>query len=100
MSESSDDFPARDVTLEVTRYSPGYGVVSAWRDGAVLRVEIGDTPEVTAVISGNAAGLTSLARHLLTLAQADVPVGSHMDFDSYCGWLEEGSAAVRIEIER
>ncbi|WP_446686763.1 Imm32 family immunity protein [Planobispora siamensis] len=58
------------------------------------------TPEQTAVISGNPAGLTSLARHLLTLAQNGVPDGNHFDFDTYSGWLAEDSIALRIEVER
>lgn len=63
-------------------------------------MEIDEVPEKIVVISGNAAGLASLARHLLTLAQSEVPAGSHLDFDSYCGWLEDGSAAIRIEVEK
>lgn len=52
------------------------------------------------VLSGNPAGLTSLARHLLTLANDDVPDGMHFDFDTYAGWLSDGSMALRIEIEK
>lgn len=89
--------PVRDVSVAVTPYDPRRGVVSGWQEGTVLRIEIDDSPEPIAVISGNAEGLASLARHLLTLAQGDVPIGSHMDFDSYCGWLEDGSAAIRVE---
>ncbi|MEV6631635.1 NUDIX domain-containing protein [Actinoplanes sp. NPDC051470] len=63
-------------------------------------VRVWESPEKTVVISGNPAGLVSLARHLLTLAQDTVPDGRHLDFDSYCGWLEGGSAAIRIEIEK
>jgi hypothetical protein len=76
------------------------GIGTWWEEETILRVEILDSPEKTVVISGNAAGLTSLARHLLTLAQASVPDGRHFDFDTYCGWLEEGSAAIRIEVEK
>ncbi|KOX02383.1 hypothetical protein ADK66_30390, partial [Micromonospora sp. NRRL B-16802] len=65
----------------------------------VLRIEVLETTAKTILISGNAAGLTSLARHLLTLAQPSAPAGSHLDFDDYCGWFEEGSFGVRIELE-
>jgi translation initiation factor IF-1 len=99
VTTSNGDEVAREVTVEVTPYDPSRGVVSSWDEDTVLRVELDDSPEPTAVISGNRVGLTSLARHLLTLAQGDTPVGSHLDFDSYCGWFEEGSAAIRIELE-
>ena len=36
---------------------------------------------------------------MLTLAQPGAPAGSHLDFDDYCGWFEEGSFGVRIELE-
>lgn len=96
MNESSG-LPARDVAVAITPYDSRRGVVSEWQEGAILRVEVDDSPELTAVVSGNAAGLASLARHLLTLAQVEVPIGSHVDFDSYCGWLDEGSAGIRVE---
>lgn len=35
------------------------------------------------VISANKAGLVSLARHLLTLAQDDVPFGYHLHLDKF-----------------
>lgn len=89
----------RKVTVEVKPPSPRKGVVSWWDADTILRVELDDNPEPIAVISGNTAGLASLARHLLTLAQDDTPCGSHMDFDTYCGWLEAGSAAIRVELD-
>jgi hypothetical protein len=88
------------VAVEVTVYDPALGVGTWWDDGTVLRAEVWESPEKTVVISGNPAGLVSLARHLLTLAQDAVPDGRHLDFDTYCGWLEEGSAAIRIEVEK
>ncbi|SBT38680.1 Imm32 family immunity protein [Micromonospora narathiwatensis] len=88
------------VTIDVLTYDPAHGVGTWWDDETVLRAEVWDAPERTVVISGNRAGLRSLARHLLTLAQDAVPDGRHLDFDTYCGWLEEGSAAIRIEVEK
>ncbi|MGW0433766.1 Imm32 family immunity protein [Micromonospora sp. NPDC003197] len=74
-------------------------MISDWDEDTVLRIEVLETPAKTILISGSAAGLTSLARHLLTLAQPSVPAASHLDFDEYCGWFEEGSFGVRIELE-
>jgi hypothetical protein len=94
------DRPRSAVTLEVTTYDAALGVRTWWDDDAVLRAEVWESPEKTVVISGNPAGLVSLARHLLTLAQDAVPNGRHFDFDTYCGWLADGSAAIRIEVEK
>ncbi|BCJ73713.1 hypothetical protein CS0771_32570 [Catellatospora sp. IY07-71] len=94
------DRPRSTVTVEIQTYDPALGVGTWWDDDTVLRAEVWESPEQTVVISGNPAGLVSLARHLLSLAQEAVPDGRHFDFDTYCGWLEEGSAAIRIEVEK
>ena len=91
--------PKESVVVGVIPYDPRRGLISDWDDGTVLRIEVLETTAKTILISGNAAGLTSLARHLLTLAQPSAPAGSHLDFDDYCGWFEEGSFGVRIELE-
>jgi hypothetical protein len=95
-----DDRSTVPVTVDVTPYDPRFGVGTEWDAETVLRAEVWEAPERTVVISGNPAGLRSLARHLLTLAQTSVPDGGHLDFDTYCGWLDEGSAALRIEVEK
>lgn len=92
--------PTTPITVDAIPYDPAHGVATWWDDETILRAEVWDAPERTVVISGNPAGLRSLARHLLTLAQNGVPDGRHFDFDSYCGWLEEGSTALRIEVEK
>lgn len=48
------------------------------------------------LISANNEGLLSLANHLLTLAQKEVPIGSHIHLDEYNS-LEEGSIDLIIE---
>ena len=88
------------VTVNIASYGPNFGVRTWWEDGAALRAEVWDEPERTVVISGNSAGLRSLARHLLTLAQRQVPDGRHLDFDSYGGSLSEDSLAIRLEVEK
>src|SRR5262245_13587099 len=92
--------PTSQVTVDVMDYNAALGVGTWWDEGTLLRTEELELPEKTIVISGNAAGLRSLARHLLTLAQSEVPDGQHLDFDTYCGWLEAGSAAIRIELDK
>lgn len=48
------------------------------------------------IISANKAGLISLAKQMLSLAQDAVPVGYHMHYDEYNS-LEEGSVELIIE---
>ncbi|MEE1821963.1 hypothetical protein [Streptomyces sp. BE20] len=64
-----------DYVIEVPERHPEKGIRLVWDDGFDLEVRI-DSAEV--VIKGNRAGLVSLARHLLTLAQEGVPGGSHL----------------------
>jgi hypothetical protein len=86
------------VQVDVVRYDVRLGVGTFWDENARLQVEVqplGD--EQLVVVAGNRAGLRSLARHLLTLAQEDVPDGRHLDFDWY-GLPGSGSTNLRIEI--
>lgn len=73
---------------------PAYddSITLAWDDGFEIAV-IGDESGVC--IRANPAGLISLARHLLTLAQEGVPAGSHIHLDEYNS-LEDGSAELVI----
>jgi hypothetical protein len=70
-----DEPPKEPVVVGVIPYDPQRGLISDWDDATVLRVEVLETTAKTILISGNAAGLTSLARHLLTLAQPSAPAG-------------------------
>lgn len=90
----------RVVGVELADYSSRAGVSTWWEDGAYLRAEVESSPEPTVVISGNPAGLVSLARHLLCLAQGSVPDGSHFNFDTYCGALTQDSHGLRLEVEK
>ena len=98
--EERDEPPTEFVEVEIQPYDSALGAVSWWEDGATLRLDISEQPEPTVVISGNPEGLVSLARHLLTLAQSGVPGSRSMDFDTYCGWLEDGSRGLRIDVEK
>lgn len=60
--------------IELGDYSRERGLRLIWQMGYELRA-MTDGREL--VISGNAAGLRSLAQHLLTLAMVEVPVGVH-----------------------
>lgn len=74
-------------------YSESRGVTIRWSDGYIIHVE---SHNGSVQIRGNAAGLTSLAQHMLTLAQTAVPGGRHVHYSAdTC--LEDGSLELVIE---
>ena len=50
----------------------------------------------TIIIEANNAGLVSLARHLLVLAQEEAPSGSHIHLDEFNS-LEDGSLELILD---
>jgi len=81
------------IALDIPNYTPDKGLQSSWEDGFKISCNI-NNEEV--VISANRDGLISLAKQLLTLAQENVPYGSHFHFNEYNG-LESGSCELVIE---
>lgn len=81
------------IELNVPDYSPQQGVRLDWDDGFTIDVQ---TFHNEVVIRANGAGLTSLARHLLELAQPNVLPGTHFHLDSSAS-LEDGSFALIVE---
>ncbi|MEM5774297.1 MAG: hypothetical protein AAGU05_04785 [Anaerolineaceae bacterium] len=82
------------ISLNIPDYE-GKGIHLEWDDYFILRAMINSKRNIV-TISGNNEGLISLARHLLTLAQSNVPIGKHIHFDSLNS-LEEGSCGIVIE---
>lgn len=60
-------------------YSGETGLVQEWEPGFVISV---NTDEEGIVLKANRAGLVTLAKHLLTLAQLNVPTGAHFHYDA------------------
>jgi hypothetical protein len=79
--------------VEVPDYSPEQGLQLDWDDNCTIEVRV-QNHEVA--IIADRAGLVSLARHLLGLAQPGVPPGSHFHLDDYTG-LEENACSLIIE---
>ena len=71
----------------------GAGLVFTW--DADARIEVRDLGGEV-VIEANAAGLKTLARHLLVLAGDGVPDGAHLHLKDGNG-LEEGSVGLVLE---
>ncbi|KQB98928.1 hypothetical protein [Pedobacter sp. Hv1] len=82
-----------EITLRIPEYTQEKGLLHTWEDGFEIENKIIGN-EI--IISANCAGLTSLAKQLLTLAQGNVPVGSHFHLDQFSG-LEEGSIDLVIQ---
>ena len=80
-------------TLEVPEYDVKNGIKLEWDEGFNISVDV-KSGEVT--ISANKAGLRSLARQLMTLAQENVPMGCHIHLDEFNS-LEEGSSQLILE---
>ncbi|MEW9531124.1 hypothetical protein [Microbispora sp. NPDC049125] len=81
------------VTVEIREYVKNRGIELVWDDLAEVSVSRGVDG---VIILANRAGLETLARHLLTIAQDGVETGSHIHLDEYSG-LEDGSVALIME---
>lgn len=79
--------------IEIEEYSQEKGLQLKWESGFSIHVQNEDK---AVVITGNKAGLISLARHLLTLAQDKVLEGAHIHFDEYNA-LEDHSLDLIIQ---
>ena len=82
-----------ELDIELGSYSVESGLRLVWQMGFELRVRAA-AGEV--VLSGNEAGLRSLAQHLLTLSQEHVPTGVHAHMEPGLE-LEDDSTALVIE---
>jgi hypothetical protein len=81
------------VSIEVPAYSHS-GVLSIWEEMYTLSADIYKGHTIT--IRADKGGLLSLARHLLTLAQDDYPIGSHIHYDAGTS-LEDDSYPLIID---
>jgi len=81
------------IQLSIPKYDPSIGLKFEWEDNPVISTSY---KKNEIIISANKDGLVSLARHLLTLAQDEVPKGHHIHLDELAG-LENGSLSLIIE---
>ncbi|MGW2935015.1 Imm32 family immunity protein [Streptomyces sp. NPDC001156] len=78
---------------QITAVTDGVAQVYTWEEDA--RIEVRNLGGEV-VIEANAAGLRTLAGHLLVLAKNDVPDGSHLHLEDSNG-LEDGSVGLVVE---
>lgn len=78
--------------------NPGEEIITAWESGFKISTKVADLGKegLSIVLSMNNAGLISLAKFLLILAQPEVPAWNHYHFDDYND-LEPGSVGLVIE---
>ena len=69
-----------EVKLKIPKYDDEVGLQSSWVDGFILKTDI---IENQIQIHANKAGLISLAKQLLYLAQDETPIGYHYHLDDY-----------------
>lgn len=81
------------IEIDVPEYTPEQGIRTDWEYGFTIDVR---QTHGAVHIKANQAGLVSLARHLLVLAQAGVPTGHHIHLDE-SNALEDGSHQLIIE---
>jgi hypothetical protein len=79
--------------IEIGTYSSERGLQLAWVEGFTIEVAV-HGGEV--LIKADAAGLQSLAAHLLTLADQGVPVGAHVHLGPGVE-LEDESVSLIVE---
>ena len=79
--------------LNIPDYLAERGLHFEWEPASSITVKIDGG---TTILSANRDGLVPVARHLLTLAQAEVPPGAHMHLDESTG-LEDGSSELILE---
>ena len=65
-----------------------------WEDGFVIKTSI--TEDGCFYLKANSAGLISIAKHLLSLAQKEVPSYGHFHLEEFTS-LEDGSVEMIIE---
>lgn len=79
--------------IDVPEYRPETGVRTEWDEGAEISVR---TEDNGVLIVANVPGLRSLARHMLVLAQDEIPLGNHIHMDDWNG-LSSGSISITVE---
>ena len=92
----ADEVETVPVTVPIRKVDE-HGLISNWDDDTRLWLSF-DPKDQTIVISGNRAGLNSLARHLLTLTQPDAKSGYNLHWENSSGWFETDEAGLHLSL--
>ena len=80
----------KEIKIDIPEYDDAIELV--WEENYKIKTSI---PYDTFTIEANRDGLLSLARHLILLAQEEVPNGSHFHLDDF-NFLEDSSVELII----
>ena len=83
----------KNIILKIPKYHPEDGLKLEWETGFSIKVKQDDG---TVILRANENGLLSLAKHLIMLANPEVPANIHIHFDDLNS-LESGSSEFIIE---
>ncbi|GCE14130.1 Imm32 family immunity protein [Tengunoibacter tsumagoiensis] len=88
------DLQLNQVTIDVPDYSIWHGVRAIYENEYSISARIVSDNEF--VIQADKGGLITLARHLLTLAQDEVPSGAHIHYDNDSN-IDDGSVSFVLD---
>ena len=83
----------KTVIIKVPKYNPESRLKLEWEKGFSIKIK---QENGTVILQANKNGLISLAKHLITLANSEVPANTHFHLDD-SNSLEEGSSEFIIE---
>jgi hypothetical protein len=83
----------KTLVIKVPKYDPETGLKLEWEKGFAIKII---QENDTVILQANENGLMSLAKHLITLANPEVPGNIHFHLDD-SNSLEEGSSEIIIE---
>ncbi|SRR5258708_2030053 len=87
LSDGMQERPMREVEIIIPVYSEKEGLWPIMEENCTIFTRI--DPDGSIVIKADKGGLISLARHLLTLAQEEVPQWVHIHYSEW-DMLEKG----------
>jgi len=82
-----------EIKVEIPEYDPNTGIKYNWEPGFDIETKY---EEGTVIFMANKAGLISLAKHLLNLAQDEIPLSYHLHFNENNS-LNEGSVELIVQ---
>ena len=83
-----------EICLKLNDYDPKEGLKLNWKGKYKIDIKYDNG---IIIISANEDGLISLGNHFISLAQHNVPIGSHIHLDEYNNSLEPNSIETIIQ---
>jgi hypothetical protein len=83
----------KTIIIKLPKYHPENGLRLEWETGFSIKVK---QENGVVILQANEHGLMSLAKHLINLANPEVPANTHIHFDD-SNSLESGSSEFIIE---